>query len=198
MEKLETIATQASTTYAQAPWRKQWQLIGLFSLALVMAALVAGIYLNVSARAAATGRDIQEMQRNITTIDREIEDLQSRLALIHSARIMRDRATALGFQPILPEQMVYMAIPGFVGRQTLVLAPSSERAVVGARIVSPEYTESIYEWLQRASGSMFSFAGQAGFAGHGFRIRDLLVLFTGSAQSGTPAGGEPATGGTQP
>ncbi len=36
--------------YSQAPWRKQLQLIGIFLVVLVFFALVAGIYLSVTAR----------------------------------------------------------------------------------------------------------------------------------------------------
>ena len=42
MNHLENLAQ----SYSQAPWRKQLQLIGLFSLFLVSVALVAGIYLS--------------------------------------------------------------------------------------------------------------------------------------------------------
>ena len=72
MDRLEDFAQ----AYSQAPWRKQLQIIGLFSLILVFGALVAGIYLNVSARAATAGRDIQSKQEEIEALDLEIEDLQ--------------------------------------------------------------------------------------------------------------------------
>ncbi|MGB2910232.1 MAG: hypothetical protein WBB55_06595, partial [Anaerolineales bacterium] len=62
------------------------QFIGLFSLFLVFIALVAGIYLNVSARTAKVGRDIQYMKKQIETLDREIEDKQSQLAYLLSDR----------------------------------------------------------------------------------------------------------------
>jgi hypothetical protein len=53
MDRVQSL-TQA---YSQAPWRKQMQIIGLFLLVLVLTALV-GIYLSVTARAAAVGRDL--------------------------------------------------------------------------------------------------------------------------------------------
>ncbi len=36
---------QLTQAYSQAPWRKQLQILGLFLLVVVLAALVAGIYL---------------------------------------------------------------------------------------------------------------------------------------------------------
>jgi cell division protein FtsL len=145
MDRIENIAQ----TYFQAPWRKQLQLIGLFSLGLVAIALIAAIYLNVSARAAAYGREIQRMQSEIETLDREIEDLRSRLASVSSAAEMEARASQLGFEPLDPELVVYIKIPGYVERQPAKLAPYSERVVVSAPVMPPEYTESLFVWLKR-------------------------------------------------
>ena len=45
--------------YKQAPWRIQIQWIGLFLLGLVLVASIIGLYLSISAQAAASGRSIQ-------------------------------------------------------------------------------------------------------------------------------------------
>ncbi|HEX9091996.1 MAG TPA: hypothetical protein VF831_10930, partial [Anaerolineales bacterium] len=80
--------------YSQTPWRKQTYLIGVILLFLVCAAIVAGIYLNVTARAAAVGRQIQEMQVRVygyhyLTGDAgenyvPIEELEQRIANLNS------------------------------------------------------------------------------------------------------------------
>jgi len=145
MNRLESI----TQTYTQAPWRKQMQLVGLLSLVLVVAALVAGVYLNVSAQAAAVGRDIQSMQAHIEVLDREIEDLQSELALVSSADEMESRALASGFSPAQVDQVVYLAIPGYVERQPVMMAPYSGRSVTGAPVLPGTYTESLFDWLKR-------------------------------------------------
>lgn len=145
MNHLENIAQ----TYAQAPWRKQLQLIGLFSLILVSIALVAGIYLNVSAKAAAVGREIQSMQDDIEELDREIEDLQSDLATILSASAMEARALQLGFTPLPAEQTVYLKIPGYVARQPVTLAPNPQRTLVSAPVLPAQFTESLFDWAKR-------------------------------------------------
>lgn len=155
MDKLEGFAQ----SYAQAPWRKQLQIIGLFSLGLVALALVAGIYLTVSARAAAVGRDIQEKQRSITIIDREIEDLQAQLALILSSAEMEARANKLGFEPLAPDQIVYLDIPGLAERPTAELAPASQRSAPPAPGMPPEYTESLFTWLRRSVNEAYASLG---------------------------------------
>jgi hypothetical protein len=145
MNKLGTIAQ----SYTQAPWRRQLQLIGLFSLFLTLTALVAGIYLSVSAKAALAGRDIQNKQAEIESVDRDIEDRASRLAAILSTDAMADRARKMGFEPIQPEQIVYMKIPGYTGWNGVVLAPASPPQVVGAEVTPREYTESVFAWMRR-------------------------------------------------
>jgi hypothetical protein len=143
MDQLENI----TRAYSQAPWRKQWQIIGLVSLILVLIAMIAGVYLSISAQATAVGRDIQSMQATTIAVDRENEDLQSHLAQILSSSEMESRARSLGFVPVPPDQIVYLNVPGYEERQPVILAPSTDRSVVGARYMPPEYTESIFEWL---------------------------------------------------
>jgi len=145
MDRLENFAQ----TYSQAPWRKQLQVIGLFFSALVFLALVAGIYLNVSARAATTGREIQEMQKASEEVSREIEDLRSKLAMIQSSSEMKARASDIGFEMVGVDQMVYLKVPGYREKQSPTLALYSERSVVGAPIMPPEYTESLFIWIKR-------------------------------------------------
>ena len=145
MDRLESFAN----TYSQAPWRKQLQIVGLFLSAMVFLALVAGIYLNVSARAATTGREIQDLQKASEEAIRDNEDLRSRLAIILSSNAMEKRAMEMGFEPVNMDQIVYLKVPGYTDRQGLVLAPYSERSIVGARTIPPEYTESLFVWIER-------------------------------------------------
>jgi hypothetical protein len=153
MNHLESFAQ----TYAQAPWRRQLQLIGLFCLVLVSVALVAGIYLNVSAKASAVGRDIQAMQRENDVLDRDIEDLQSQLAIVLSYTDMQARAQKLGFTPVTEEQTVYLNIPGYTARPALTLVPNNQRTLPSAPVLPPQYTESLFDWAQRNLRS-FSFS----------------------------------------
>src|SRR5512139_1924157 len=85
--------------YSQAPWRKQLQWIGLFLLVLILAALVAGIYLSVTARAATIGRQVQGVYAEMEKAERRIEDLQTQLADLTSNTVIEQRAAELGFLP---------------------------------------------------------------------------------------------------
>ena len=156
MQRLENI-TQA---YSQAPWRKQLQFIGLFLLGLVFIGLVAGIYLDVSARAAANGREIQAIQAEIETLDRNIEDLRSQLAFIKSSGEMEKRSRDLGFEPIRAEEIVYLQVSGYTGHQAAVLAPYSDRELSSVYQMPPEYTETLFEWLMRQFAQTSLFSGE--------------------------------------
>lgn len=145
MEQLEDF----TKTYIPAPWRKQRQIIGLFALILVLIALVALLYLNISARATSVGRQIQAMQEDIDTLNLEIEDMQSNLSLILSAEEMERRAIANGFRFLDSEEVLYLEAPGYSKAETVLLAPRSERVVSSAPVMPPEYTESLFDWFYR-------------------------------------------------
>jgi cell division protein FtsL len=135
--------------YSQAPWRKQVQLIGLFLLGLILVALVAGIYLNVTARAATIGRSIQGMRNTIENLERGNADLESQLASLTSNREMQTRASELGLRPLdSEEQVLYLVVPGYVERQSVSTNAASAPALPRVKTLSPDYTQSLFDWLR--------------------------------------------------
>lgn len=139
--------------YQQVPWRGQLQLIGLFSLGLVLVAVVAAIYLNVTARAATIGREIQQLQQDLLVIQRTNADMQTQLALLTSARVMEARARALGFVPQEAGEILYLQVPGFSGRQEVVLAPPPGPVASTRPALPPEYTQTLIELVQEFARS---------------------------------------------
>ncbi|MFZ2094997.1 MAG: hypothetical protein WAV05_00015 [Anaerolineales bacterium] len=150
--------------YSQAPWRRQMYLIGVILLILVCAAIVAGIYLNVTARAAAVGREIQEMQVRvygyhyltsdvnendipIEELEQNIANLTGQLAYLTSYAVMQERVKDLDLKPIDANHIEYIEVPGYVERQTTSLAPPPEPVVVNASTIDPEFKESLFEWV---------------------------------------------------
>lgn len=160
MENIQKL-TQA---YEQAPWRKQMYMIGVILLILVSAAIVAGIYLNVTARAAAVGREIQEMQVRVygyhylssqagegivpmEELEQRIANLTNQLAMITSYQVMQERVQDLNLEPIDGEHIIYMKVPGYIDRQTTSLAPPPQPVVVNASGIDPQFRESLFEWV---------------------------------------------------
>lgn len=135
--------------YSQAPWRKQLQVALLFLVFLILAAVVAGVYLNVTARAVTMGTDVQNMQQSIEQLKRSNEDLYTQLAYLTSASIMEARAEKMGFTQVQPDQIIYIKVPGYGGRQPVELAPPAGPAVASALVLSPEYSQSLLDWFEK-------------------------------------------------
>ncbi len=139
-------ATQIIHAYRQAPWRVQRQWIGVFLLALICAAMVAALYLDVTARTAVAGREIQELRIQITTVQRENADLETQLADLTSTEVMQQRAVALGYRPVQPGELDYVAVPGFVKPEPDILL-AAEDATPHFETLPAEYTQSLLEWF---------------------------------------------------
>ena len=144
MESVERL-TQA---YSQAPWRKQLQLIGLFLLILIFAALVAGIYLSVTARSATVGREIQVMYNQMDKMRRENEDLDTQLAQLTSNQAMEQRAKDLGFHPVDPADLVYLLVPGYIEPGPPDMAQKPGLNLEQTPKLPSDYTESLFDWLR--------------------------------------------------
>ena len=133
--------------YKQAPWRIQIQWIGLFLLALVLVASITGIYLSISAQAAASGRRIQFLERQISNINNEIAELTANLAKANSVDNMKSRAEALGFIPLNPHEAVYLETPGYNPHADLMLAPPRVNIISESPTVLSSYKISLWDWL---------------------------------------------------
>jgi cell division protein FtsL len=142
------MTTQRLTqAYRQTPWRTQLQWIGLFLLTLIILATVAGIYLSVSAGAAAVGREIQQLEYDREQIAREIADKRTLLAQLTSTSQMSKRATELGYEAIQAGSVQYMVIPGYIPRQPVSLVITSAYTAYQPSLVEPRFTQSLLEWI---------------------------------------------------
>jgi uncharacterized membrane protein YciS (DUF1049 family) len=137
--------------YSLTPWRKQLQLIGLFLVGLVVFALIAGVYLNVNARAATIGRQIQNHRNRMDVLENEIANFQSQLAIITAASSMEERAIEMGFRRAQSDEILYIVIDGYDGRSPAVLA-SNTKSFISANTppkLSPAFTQSLIDWIQQ-------------------------------------------------
>jgi len=139
---------QFTHAYSQVPWRRQLQMIIWFLLVLVTIALVAGVYLNITARAVTSGSNIQRMEQDIETIQRTNADLESALADLRSIDSMEKRAKNMGFEVPDPGRVLYFEVPGYIGRQEAILAPTRIQAVAPAVVLPKVYTESLVDWFK--------------------------------------------------
>jgi len=124
--------------------------IGLFLLVVIFAALVAGIYLDVTARTATIGREIQLMNTQIETLKITNADLESKLAFMSSMDEMERRARSLGFERREKEQAMFLVVPGYIPRQHIRLAPPPGPVKTVAAALPSVFTESLFDWFERS------------------------------------------------
>jgi cell division protein FtsL len=145
MQRIQSI----THAYNQVPWRKQQGILVLFLLILVFIALVASLYLPVTARATTIGNEIQETLSEIAVLEREITSLEAYLADLQSVHKMEARARQLGFEPVQTDQTLYLLVPGYMPRAEVVIAPTGQAPVVSAEVKPAEFTEPLLPWLKR-------------------------------------------------
>jgi|PersoiStandDraft_1058852.scaffolds.fasta_scaffold52943_2 cell division protein FtsL len=134
--------------YKQAPWRKQLQYAGFFMAVLLAVAAVAGLYLSISGRTATTGRQVQVLDSRVESVKLTINDMQTELAQISSAKSMYARLKELGMQLMNPAEGLYVQVPGYQGLSATT--PSAVKKVMTSQYpeILPEYTSTLVEWFQ--------------------------------------------------
>lgn len=139
-------ATQIIHAYKQAPWRVQRQYVGAFLLTVIVLALVAALYLDVTARTALTGREIQDLRGQITAMQRSNADLETELANITSSAVMQRRALELGYRPVEPGELDYIFVPGYVAPEPALLLAAID-SPLESDALPDAYSQSLLEWL---------------------------------------------------
>jgi cell division protein FtsL len=133
--------------YKEAPWRTQRKWIGLFLVGTIAVGMVAGIYLNVTSRAALAGREIQDLEAAISDTQRNNADLETELAELLSTGNLLARAEEMGFVPASPEDVVFMTIPGY-------FPPASELVMSSSNVsrhspaLDPRFSQSLFGWFE--------------------------------------------------
>ena len=138
---------QLELAFKQAPWRSRVQLAGGFLVALVIVILVASIYLSISGQAATAGLQAYQLDLERLDLEREIANTNSRIADLTSAKNMEARALDMGFKRIDPEDVLYLTIPGYPGKQTMVVTSPPGSKNDDRLLVKSVYRESLWDWL---------------------------------------------------
>ena len=138
--------THVIHAYRVAPWRVQRQWIGNALLVVVIFAMVAALYLNVTSRTAIAGREIQDLTDSIAVSQQVSSDLQTQLANLTSAEVMQQRAKEMGFRPVEPVELEYLVVPGYVAKDAVNLS-SSAQLQLNVLAIPPEYNQSLLDWM---------------------------------------------------
>lgn len=135
--------------YATTPWRRQVQVIGLFSAFVIVVALVASAYLWVSSLAATYGRQVQEIQSTAQVLEDNIEDLSAHLGELTTTERMQKLAEEQGYEPVTPWDLEYLVVSGYPEDQPLSIAPENLSLPVSSNQELPhEFTQSLFDWVR--------------------------------------------------
>ena len=133
--------------FKQAPWRSRVQVVGGFLVALIVVLIVAGIYLSISGQAATAGLEAYRLDLKRVDLERQIADTRAQIAVLTSASNMEARALEMGFQRISPEEAIYLKIPGYAGKQTMMVTTPPGAEPAEKQLVKYIYRESLWDWL---------------------------------------------------
>ena len=126
---------------------RQIQSIGLSLLPVVSIAIFIMLYLIIGAQAAAAGLEIMNLHFEEEQILREIANQRTQLAQTTSYTIMQKKAELLGFIPAVESNIYYMSIPGYKGKNAVLIAPPPDTKNESALLVNDLYNESLANWF---------------------------------------------------
>ena len=138
--------------YKQAPWRLQLRFTGGSLLPLIGLLIVGGMYLAISARLTKAGREVLDLEEERSNLARQQAELTATLAELNSPERMVERALALGFKPVSPDQVQYIIVEGYEEPEPFVAPQPPNPSGVGEGSLSPAYTETLGAWLYRRLG----------------------------------------------
>ena len=119
-------ATRIIHAYKQAPWRIQRQWVGAFLLAVIGIAMVAALSGCNCACSRCRSRRSRRCALRFSPSRRANADLETRLAKLTSSEEMKRRASALGYRPVQPGELDYIAVPGFVAPEPELLRAAED------------------------------------------------------------------------
>lgn len=132
--------------YKIAPWRINRQWFGAAFLVVLSLAMIAAIYLDVTSKAAIAGREIQDLNASITISRQMSGDMQTQLASLTSASMMKQRALELGFRPMRTVEAEYLVVAGYAALEPDILS-SAAMPQLSALSIPREYNQSLLDWM---------------------------------------------------
>lgn len=121
------------------------QELGLVLLAIALLSLAAFLQLYLVSRVALTGREIQALNDQLSTLREQNELLQVQLSEMTAYEVMSARAAARGYENIPPDRRLYVYVDGYSPPEPALLI--SQPFPVTNDDLPPEYTQSLLDWV---------------------------------------------------
>jgi hypothetical protein len=133
--------------YSNSPRRQKLQIIGSIFMAIVIASVMLILYLVMSARVIAMGRQLQQAKDDIDQLVYLSVNYRNEIAYLSRFEAMETRAKELGFRAPYPGEVFYVPVSGYdLHSQTRVESSSDVKpTVINVNLV--EYHESLIDWI---------------------------------------------------
>jgi len=118
-------------------------------LGLVALLVVGALYLAVNSRLARAGREVLRLEAERAELVRRSGELTGRLADLTTPNRMLERAASLGFRGAHPKDIQYLFVEGYVPPPGFVAPRPIGNLPMPRGGLSPAYTETLGEWMQR-------------------------------------------------
>lgn len=138
--------------YRNPPWKREVKLLGKIGAFLVLAFIVALIYLHYSAQLSEVRLKIQETHAHRNDLMRQIAEYQTRAGALTAYAVMRQRAEQLGYVDIdfyNDAEFVYLTLDGFDPDGALKHMDRFTPMTIPVSPLRPEYTISLQTFLER-------------------------------------------------
>ena len=134
-------------SFKQAQWRRHRQITVPILIIVFALGMFGAIYLAETSRAAVTGRNVQQLRRQVENIGYENDLIHANNAYLESASLLMERAGQLGYVPLQLDQIEYLLVPNFDYEQDKHHIMNSEGN--NSADLPSYYDESLTEWAVR-------------------------------------------------
>lgn len=107
-------------------WLTEAQAALGWGIIIILVALLGAVYLTQASRIAATGRQVQILQGDLTDIKRVNSTLERQIAEAQSLPLLQERARALGYVQANPNDIEYLVVPDYPTGPPPIAAPPPE------------------------------------------------------------------------
>ena len=145
--KLGMVQKTLQQAYQQAPWRKATRKGMLFLILALLFGLVIWISLTISVESAEAAIQISRLENEKEILQYRIATLNTEIAAGSSVQAMEERAKKLGFRPATQDEIVYMTVPAYPGRQTTLAVPPPPSSQEESILIKTSYQQSLSDLL---------------------------------------------------
>jgi hypothetical protein len=123
--------------------QNQTQVVAVIILFVVVTLILGGLYLAQSATSITTVKDIESLTQQRNRLERDNERLKADIARAQSIENRLERAATLGFLPAAPNDIIYLAVDGYVYNR-----PTEMPTLVAETATPADYEENFAGWLK--------------------------------------------------